>query len=398
MKVLWLAPYPLGTINTDIWTGNAPVGTGNWLVNLAALLCENQEIDLHIVTFSPRLKDDITLSDGGIKFHLIRHSIPFFNKGFPDFFRADAMLQYYGLVKKMNRKVNEISPDVLHIHGTEGPYGFSGVLLRNQYPVILSIQGILQHIVKQQPKSFYRIQSKWERLFIQRLSHFGCRTHFDKAFVRALNPNSKIHYLPEVIDEVFYFKTWNGQNSNRLLFVGSIVKRKGIEDLIEVMQRIGNTHDLYLDVIGSGDTSYVELLKKKCKDYQLGERVIWHGFKRSPEIAESMSKARVYVLPTYSDNSPNSLCEAMAVGVPSIAYDVGGVASLIQHEKDAMLCTLGDINALSEAILKLTTRSGVEMSINARETALNRNKSEVVRKHTLEVYNDVINEFRNIDR
>ena len=63
--------------------------------------------------------------------------------------------------------------------------------------------------------------------------------------------------------------------------------------------------------------------------------------------------ANVFVLPSTLENSPNSLGEAMLLGVPSVAADVGGVRNLMAHEQEGFLYRSGDVAALAEQILCL---------------------------------------------
>ena len=61
-------------------------------------------------------------------------------------------------------------------------------------------------------------------------------------------------------------------------------------------------------------------------------------------------KANVYVLPSSVENSPNSLGEAMLLGVPCIASYAGGIPSMAEDKKEARLVPACDVDALASAI------------------------------------------------
>ena len=63
--------------------------------------------------------------------------------------------------------------------------------------------------------------------------------------------------------------------------------------------------------------------------------------------------ANVFVLPSTLENSPNSLGEAMLLGVPSVAADVGGVRNLMTGETEGLLYRSGDVTALAAHIIHL---------------------------------------------
>src|SRR5690606_3225893 len=70
-------------------------------------------------------------------------------------------------------------------------------------------------------------------------------------------------------------------------------------------------------------------------------------------LLERLMEASIYVLPSHIENSPNSLCEAMMLGMPCITTSVGGVSSLIEDGTDGILVPDGDPWSLAGAILEI---------------------------------------------
>ena len=63
--------------------------------------------------------------------------------------------------------------------------------------------------------------------------------------------------------------------------------------------------------------------------------------------------ANVFVLPSTAENSPNSLGEAMLLGVPCVASDVGGVSTLMQSGQEGLVVPSADSAALADAICRV---------------------------------------------
>ena len=70
-------------------------------------------------------------------------------------------------------------------------------------------------------------------------------------------------------------------------------------------------------------------------------------------MLHQMQSASVFVLCSSIENSPNSLGEAMLLGMPCVAADTGGVPGMAAHEQEALLYPPADTEALSAALLRL---------------------------------------------
>jgi glycosyltransferase involved in cell wall biosynthesis len=393
MIVLWLAPYPIDKVlPSEKLVDPLKKGKANWLVNLAGVLANSMPVELHILCHSANVFRNEYMIDNNIHFHIFRYKMPFINKGFPTYFRYDILTGYKGFIRPALRFILELNPDIVHVHGTEGAFGLI-TKYHKKYPTIVSIQGIINEYLKNKIGFFKLLHKEQERETILQNTFFGCRTEWDKSFVTSIKHNASVYYLPEAINEVFYNVCWNNQNKFKIIFVGSILKRKGIEDLLKSIVSIkAEMPEIILDVVGRGNTYYIEKLKKYTIANHISGNVNWLGFKNSNEIAGLLKESSVFVLPSYADNSPNSICEAMAVGVPCIAYSSGGIPSLIKHEYDGLLVETGNICELTNALRLLLTHEDLKnkISVNSRNISLSRNYPKAVAETTYKVYNQVI--------
>jgi glycosyltransferase involved in cell wall biosynthesis len=99
----------------------------------------------------------------------------------------------------------------------------------------------------------------------------------------------------------------------------------------------------------------------------------------------------VYCQTSHIENSPNSLCEAMLIGLPCVASAVGGTSSLLQNAKEGLLVQDGDQFALAGAIKALYSdiKLAVTYGTAARNRALKRHKPEDVLQTVLELYHSL---------
>ncbi len=136
----------------------------------------------------------------------------------------------------------------------------------------------------------------------------------------------------------------------RVIFVGSLIPKKGVQDLIKAMgdPEFSNTS---LTIVGDG--YYADNLKDLAREKLDSRRIIWKGITPPREVARLMRQSDILVLPSYTEGSPNVVKEAMASGLPVIGTRVGGVPDLVSDGETGLLYEPGDIEALRDCLLKL---------------------------------------------
>ncbi len=388
IKVAWLAQYNIYELLPEIkLIREVTIHSSSWIHTLSEALAKEKEISLHIITHSPLVSHSQTIIKNGIVFHVIKYNFPFTDRGFPEYLPFDKLTGYLSFQRKAAKTIDQIKPDVLHVHGTEG--GYFRPALRTRIPCIVSIQGIIAEYIKIEPSLAGHIQVLYERQALQHAKYFGCRTCFDYDFVKSVNRNAVIFNLPEAMNNVFFKQQWRRPDELSLLFVGSINKRKGIEDLLKALAIVREAiPSIVLKIIGTGKVTYTEFLKNEIQQLHLQANVKWLGAKTPLEVAQELQQSTIFVLPTLMDNSPNCVAEAMAVGVPCIATRIGGIPSMITHNENGALFTKNDIRELADLIMILAKDEKLQdlFSANAREVALTRHFPANVAKTYLQVY------------
>lgn len=101
------------------------------------------------------------------------------------------------------------------------------------------------------------------------------------------------------------------------------------------------------------DSSYITYLRALSKKLGISKHFRFVGELSSEKMKEEYLRANVFVLPSTIENSPNSLAEAMYLGVPSIAADVGGVSDFAIHKEEAFLYPSSASYMLAYYIMKV---------------------------------------------
>ncbi len=153
------------------------------------------------------------------------------------------------------------------------------------------------------------------------------------------------------------------------LFLGELLERKGIYDLIaawpEVVREVPGAR---LVLAGNGELDRARAAAEAAGVSPLVEIPGWIGF---PEKLRRMSEASLFVLPSYTEGVPISLLEAMAAGLPSVVTPVGGVLDAVTDGQEALVVAPGDRAELARAVIQVlrTPELSRALAATARQRA-----------------------------
>lgn len=138
------------------------------------------------------------------------------------------------------------------------------------------------------------------------------------------------------------------------LFVGRLVRDKGVFDLVEAFAALSALHGQWeLWMVGPDEDGLQATLQAEGK--RLRGRIRWFGPTPTPE--RYMAAADVFVLPSYREGFGSVIIEAAACGIPSIAYRIDGVIDAIVDGRTGLFVDKGDIQGLSDAMNRLGAES-----------------------------------------
>lgn len=127
-------------------------------------------------------------------------------------------------------------------------------------------------------------------------------------------------------------------------FIGQMIPRKGIPELLAVFDRLYQQHPhLRLKLVGDGGQR--KELERSVAALSSREAIEFLGF-RSDRLA-LLQQFDLFVMTSSLEGIPRCMMEAMAVGTPVVGYDIPGVDDLIEHEVTGLLAPLNDRDALA---------------------------------------------------
>jgi starch synthase len=133
-----------------------------------------------------------------------------------------------------------------------------------------------------------------------------------------------------------------------ILFVGRLIKMKGIEYLIRALKDLISQYgNLKLVIVGDGNARE----DNERMASSIRENVIFAGYRN--DVYRFMCAADIVVLPSLCEGCPNVVLEAMACGTPVIASRVGAVPDIIENGRTGIIVELKDVEGLKKALVRL---------------------------------------------
>jgi glycosyltransferase involved in cell wall biosynthesis len=146
------------------------------------------------------------------------------------------------------------------------------------------------------------------------------------------------------------------RDRNLLLFVGQIVRGKGLDVLLKSLAATPSSIRLLIVGTGAQEAEATRL----ARDLRIADRVQFAGKKSQAELSALYRTARCVVVPSRSPETFGQVgIEAMSYGTPVIATKIGGMTEWLTDGESGLFCQPNDVRSLAEAITRLTTDDGL---------------------------------------
>ena len=393
IKILWTANIPLPAVAPELGLPQSPFG--GWLTLMTRELAKNSRFKIAIAMRCPIAKLQV-IEKGNITYYAMPQS------------KRD---QYDVEQQTCDTVLNEFNPDILHCEGAEMRYT-RRFLQTWQGARLLSMQGVMNGIKNYElgrlplitmlnpfrptiatiavaliANKFFRFNKRLdhELISMRKATHLMGRTEWDKAQAYAINPQASYHACSRILRDTFYNTRWQLDNTKRYtLFVGNAgAPRKGVHVLLHAVAQLKQHYpNIVVRIAGENAQTKGSKLKRMVgygaylnalvKQLNLSEHVEFLGVLQEAEMAQQLATSHAYVMSSIIENSPNTLGEAMIMGVPCVTAFAGGTPSMASDEHEALFYRADDSAMLALKIKRIfdSDELAQHLSKHARERAL----------------------------
>jgi glycosyltransferase involved in cell wall biosynthesis len=282
--------------------------------------------------------------------------------------KSTLLTNIFHLQKIYKELLERTRPKVLHFHSTNTLSNKNLELVRKMnIKMILSVHGIVTEERKYWPRIKKIINGQ---IYGYREKKSLKKTNWiivDTGYVQqSLNNqysinNSKLSVIPLGIDD-YWYQIKRHPKSNRLLTVGGIEHRKGYEYLIEACSLLKQEKVKFnLNICGRvRNKDYFEQLAKKIDQKDLDNQIHFKLDLSDKVLIEEYKNADIFVLPSLEESQGIVLVEAMAVGLPIVATNTGGIPYIVKNNKNGLLFEKRNSFQLKKALKRLLTNSSMK--------------------------------------
>lgn len=441
MRVLWLCNIMLPMIaqKLNIEASNKE----GWLSGLASAVLngrDEQQIELavafpvpegcecgekHVYDGSVIYTGELPREEGGLKWFAFTEDVVN-----PHVYEKEQMeLRMHYIIRKFR-------PDVVHCFGTEFPHTLAMCrVFPDKERILIGLQGLCTYIAEayfadlpqrviasktlrdvlrkddlrsQQQK--FALRGEIEREAVSLAGNLTGRTTWDKDCTGKWNPQAEYFVMNETLRSDFYETTWKAEDCEpHSIFVSQgDYPLKGLHYMLMALPAIRTKYpDAKVYVAGNsiiGDdglmkrlkiSAYGKYLRKLIRQNHLEGCVVFLGRLSAEQMKERYLKSNLFVCCSSLENSPNSLGEAMLLGVPCVSADVGGVSSIFTGGQDGILYSGQGLAENAENLAKAVVEmweNPVKMQEyceNARKHAQKTHDKEENYRKLMEIYTKI---------
>ena len=171
-------------------------------------------------------------------------------------------------------------------------------------------------------------------------------------------PEDQIIVKPNFVEDCGVGK--KEEREDHFLFIGRLSSEKGIKTLLES----ASLYPYKLKIIGDGPLR-LEVIQAISEHHNIS----YLGFKEKEEIIDELKKCKALIFPSlWYEGMPMTILEAFSTGTPVIASNLGGMAEMIEHDKNGLLFEAGNVYDLFDKILEIEKLPGLSdnYGLNAR--------------------------------
>lgn len=303
---------------------------------------------------------------------------------------------YFSAPKKIMELIEKLKPDIIHVHGTYPPYSIIPLMVKN-YPIVVTIHGSISIESQFSLKNKLLLQNIIYRELEKKVIKHASRLIAVSPPIREIclkmgaDPSRVDLILNGIANDECEVESQSMEHPS-LLYIGRLVKIKGIDILIKALSIVKTTYpDIKLYIAGTGGQK--NKINSLAKKMNLTENVILLGNVFGLEKKSLIASIDLFILPSRYDACPIVLLEAMASSKPVIASNVGGIPYIVKNGETGLLFETGDVKELAEKIVKLLDDKDLRLKMGKAGKEKSKLFSwNTVANQTIKTYKDSIDQ------
>lgn len=298
---------------------------------------------------------------------------------------------FAGVSLQIHQLISTLHLDIVHGQGTERDCAMAAIL--SGRPNVITIHGNMRALARRPEHKgslYYQLAALLEAFALKRTDGVVAISRYTQTLVSPFA--SRTWLIPNAVDPRFFDITLLPPPVPRVLFVGSLIPAKNPLGLLEACTPLLETGQCTLALAGQLDNTSAY----GAAFHQLANQlpnIEFLGFLNRDALAQEFSQSSILVLPTFEDNCPMVVLEAMAAGLPVAASHVGGIPDLISDGVDGLMFDPSHPEAIRSTLATLIHQPSLRSTLGqeAKRKALGHFHPKVIAQQHLDLYRECLN-------
>lgn len=309
-------------------------------------------------------------------------------------------------VPALVRLIRSINPDIVHGEGQDRQ---ALAALGAGLPTVITPHGVLFIESRMMRRHSMDVAGALKQYLINGMEREVFRRASDMIIISRYLSNiygamlrARTHFIENPIGQEF-FQVRRSPEAGRLLFVGTIVPRKRVQDIVTAVaqvlsMRVGMSdpqwkRDLQLRIAGPFvDAGSEALLRSTIESTGLQGRVVLLGPVSQSQLLDEYAHAQIMLLASKEETAPQVIAQAMACGLPTVASAVGGIPAMLREGETGLLFPFADTQSFARQLFRLLDDSQLRKAMETRIVAEGRERfhPDSVAAQTVAVYREIL--------
>jgi glycosyltransferase involved in cell wall biosynthesis len=317
-------------------------------------------------------------------------------------------------VPRLVSVIRAIRPDIVHGQGQDR---HSLAALRAGVPSVVTPHGVFFIESRMLQRHRFDLVGMLKKRLVNGMEEEVFRRASDMVIISRYLPEiygpmltAHSHFIENPINEE-YFYVPRAPEPGRLLFVGTVVPRKCVHDLVRAVALVVHAPappgaaapswkaKLQLRIAGPVlDPGSKALIQRTIEETDVAAHVTFCGALSQSELLNEYGRAQALLLASREETTPQVIAQAMACGLPTISSAVGGVPDMISDGTTGLLFPFGDARACADQISRLHDAGSLReaITLRIRGEARQRFHPDSVATQTVAVYREALARVRSL--
>lgn len=293
--------------------------------------------------------------------------------------------------------LKQIEPDIIHLQWPSVISWFEEVLEEQKIPVVLSQRGFHSNVRPFVDNANFEYLKKW----YPKMAGFhsvskAIAINGDKIWHSPYKIN-KVIYTGLDLREIPFSKEYTLSKPLKLISIGRGHWIKGYDYALRTCKLLEHERiPFQYTIIGGAENEELQFM---INDLGLQDNVILKSRMPQRKVFSLMQEASLLLMPSLEEGIPNVVVEAMAIGLPVIGTDCGGMREVVENDKEGWIVPIRNPKAMADAIVSLINSPISEIEkvrFNARFKVETQHTTEKMIIQMEELYNIVLSNYSEV--